>query len=169
MPSNHLILCHPLPPTSIFPSIKVFFKWSSSSHQVAKVLEFQLQHQSFQCILGLTAIRMDWLDLLAVQGTLKSFLQHHCSISPWGLIFQQMNLGRGITAWTKTFPHSFCRWSLSWPGFPWPSRHPLPALSPPSWQGIGGRKAIEPWLSVQFQPPQWSSPHLTFPVLLHDS
>ena len=42
MPSNHLILCHPLPPTSIFPSIKVFFKWSSSSHQVAKVLELHL-------------------------------------------------------------------------------------------------------------------------------
>ena len=51
MPSNHLILCHPLlllP--SIFPSIRVFSKWVSSSHQVAKVLEFQLQHQSFQLI-----------------------------------------------------------------------------------------------------------------------
>ena len=49
MPSNHLILCHPhllLP--SIFPSIRVFFQWVSSSHQVAKVSEFQLQHQSFQ-------------------------------------------------------------------------------------------------------------------------
>ena len=51
MPSNHLILCRPLlllP--SIFPSIRVFFKWISSSHQVAKVLEFQPQHQSFQWI-----------------------------------------------------------------------------------------------------------------------
>ena len=50
MPSNHLILCCPfllLPP--IFPSIMVFFQGVSSSHQVAKVLEFQLQHQSFQC------------------------------------------------------------------------------------------------------------------------
>ena len=49
MPSNHLILCCPfllLP--SVFPSIRVFFKWVSSSHQVAKVLAFQLQHQSFQ-------------------------------------------------------------------------------------------------------------------------
>jgi len=49
MPSNHLILCHHLlflP--SIFPSIRVFFKWVSSLHQVAKVLELQLQHQSFQ-------------------------------------------------------------------------------------------------------------------------
>ena len=49
------------------------------------------------------------------------------------------------------------------------SRHPPPPLSPPSQQGIGGRKATDPWLSVQFPPPQWSSPHLTFPVFLHDS
>ena len=49
MPSNHLILCHPLLlPPSIFPSIRVFCQWVSSSHQMVKVLEFQLQHQSFQ-------------------------------------------------------------------------------------------------------------------------
>ena len=51
MPSNHLNLwCPPLFPPSIFPSIWIFFKWVSSSHQMAKVLEFQLQHQSFQWI-----------------------------------------------------------------------------------------------------------------------
>ena len=51
MPSNHLILCHPLLlPPSIFPSIRAFFQWVHSSHQVAKVLELQLQHQSFQWI-----------------------------------------------------------------------------------------------------------------------
>ena len=50
MPSNHLILCRPLLPPSLFPSIRVFSSESSSLHQVAKVLEFQLQHQSFQCI-----------------------------------------------------------------------------------------------------------------------
>ena len=51
MSSNHLILCCPLLlPPSVFPSIRVFFNESSYSHQVAKVLEFQLQHQSFQCI-----------------------------------------------------------------------------------------------------------------------
>ena len=55
------------------------FQWVSSSHQVAKVLEFQLQHRSLQWILGLISYRMDWLDLLAVQGTLKSLLQHHSS------------------------------------------------------------------------------------------
>ena len=64
------------------------FKWVSSSHQVAKVLEFQLQHQSYQRTPrtdptsehpGLISFRMDWLDLLTVQGTLKSLLQHHYS------------------------------------------------------------------------------------------
>ena len=55
------------------------FKWVSSSHQVAKVLEFELQHQSFQWTLGLISFRMDWLDLFPVQGTLKSLLQHHSS------------------------------------------------------------------------------------------
>ena len=55
------------------------FKWVSSLHQVAKVLEFQLQHQSSQWIFRLISFRMDWLDLFAVQGTLKSLLQHQSS------------------------------------------------------------------------------------------
>ena len=55
------------------------FKWVSSLHQVAKVLEFQLQHQSFQWTPRTDLFRMDWLDLLAVQGTLKSLLQHRSS------------------------------------------------------------------------------------------
>ena len=71
---------HPLSPPfllpSFFPSLS---QWVGSSHQVAKVSEFQLQHQSFQWISGLISFRMDWLDLLAVQGTLKSLLQHHSS------------------------------------------------------------------------------------------
>ena len=69
------------------PSLPVFnlsqhqglFQWVSSSHQVSKGLGFQLQHQSFQWTLGLISFRMDWLDLLAVQGTLKSLLQNHSS------------------------------------------------------------------------------------------
>ena len=76
MPSNHLILCHPLlilP--SIFLSNRVFSR-VSSSHQVTKVLELQFQHQSFQWMI---CFRMDWFDLLAVQGTLKRLLQHHSS------------------------------------------------------------------------------------------
>ena len=55
------------------------FKWVSYSNQVAKVLEFQLQHQFFQWTLRTDFFRMYWLDLLAVQGTLKSLLQHHSS------------------------------------------------------------------------------------------
>jgi len=55
------------------------FKWVCFSHQVAEVLEFQLQHQSFQWIFRLISFRIDWLDLLAVQGTLKSLFQHHSS------------------------------------------------------------------------------------------
>ena len=54
-------------------------QWVNSLHQVAKVLEFQLQHQSSNEYSGLISFRMDWLDLLAVQGTLKNLLQHHSS------------------------------------------------------------------------------------------
>ena len=53
------------------------FQSVSSSHEVAKVLEFQLQYQSFQWIFRTDFLWMDWLDLLAVQGTLESLLQHH--------------------------------------------------------------------------------------------
>ena len=74
-------LSSPSPPTFNLSQHQSFFKWVSSSHEVAKVLEFQLQHQAFQWtdLPGLISFRMDWLDLLAVQGTLKSLLQHHNS------------------------------------------------------------------------------------------
>ena len=55
------------------------FKWVSSPHQVSKGLEFQLQHQSLQWTPRLISFRMDWLDFLSFQGTLKSLLQHHSS------------------------------------------------------------------------------------------
>ena len=55
------------------------FKWVSSSHRMAKVLEFQLQHQSFQRIFRLISFRMDGLNLLTVQRPLKNILQHHSS------------------------------------------------------------------------------------------
>ena len=76
---------HPLSsllPPALNPSEhQSLFQGVNSSHEVAKVLEFQLQHHSFQRNgrLGLISFRMDWLDLLAVQGTLKSLLQHHSS------------------------------------------------------------------------------------------
>ena len=79
--------CHLTMSSSIFPfssclqsfSASGSFPASGSSHQVDKILEFQLQHQSFQWISGLISFRMDWLDVLAVQGTLKSLLQHYGS------------------------------------------------------------------------------------------
>ena len=76
-PSSHLILCHPLlllPP--IPPSISLF-QWVNSLHHVAKALELQLQHQSFQWTPSTYLLQNGLLDLLAVQGTLKSLLQHH--------------------------------------------------------------------------------------------
>ena len=71
---SHL-LSSPSPPAFNLSQHQSLFQWVSSSHQVAKVLEFQLQHQSFQWIFRTD----DWLDLLAAQGTLKSLLQHHSS------------------------------------------------------------------------------------------
>ena len=59
--------------------LQSLFHWVSSSHQVAKVLEFPLQHRPSNECSGLISFRMDWLDLLAVQGALKSLLQHHSS------------------------------------------------------------------------------------------
>ena len=55
------------------------FQWVDSSYHMAKVSELQLQHQPFQRIFRFVSFRMDWIDLLAVQGTLKSLLQHHRS------------------------------------------------------------------------------------------
>ena len=77
--ANHLILCHPLLLlSSIFPSNRVFSN-ESFLHKMARGLEFQLQHQSFNEYSGLIPFRIDWFDLLAVQGPLKSLLQHHSS------------------------------------------------------------------------------------------
>ena len=76
-PSHPLL--SPSPPAFNISQHHGLFQWVSSSHQVTQVLEFQLQHQSFQWILRLISFRMDWLDLLAVQRTLKGLLQHHSS------------------------------------------------------------------------------------------
>ena len=80
MPSNHLILCHPillLP--SIFPSIRVFSSESVLYIRWPKYWSFSFSIIPSKEIPGLISFRMDWLDLLAVQGTLKSLLQHHSS------------------------------------------------------------------------------------------
>ena len=70
-------LSSPSPPALNLLQHQGLFKWVSSSHKVAKVLEFQLQRQSFNEHPGLISFRMNWLDLLEVQGTLKNLLQHH--------------------------------------------------------------------------------------------
>ena len=72
-------LSSPSPPALNPSQHEGLFQWVNSSHEVAKVLEFQLQHHPSKEIPGLISFRMDWLDLLAVQGTLKSLLQHHSS------------------------------------------------------------------------------------------
>ena len=77
MPSNHLILCHTLLPPSIFPSIRVFPSESALRIKWPKDWRFSISPSNEY--LGLISFRMDWLDLPAVQGTLKSLLQHHSS------------------------------------------------------------------------------------------
>ena len=72
-------LSSPSPPAPSPSQHQSLFQWVNSSHEVAKVLEFQLQHQSFQWTPTTDLPKMDWLNLLAVQGTLKSLLQHHSS------------------------------------------------------------------------------------------
>ena len=80
MPSNHLLLCHPLPfLPSIFPSIRVFSKESVLRIRWPKYWSFSFSISPSNEQSGLISFRMDWLDLLGVQGTLKSLLQHHSS------------------------------------------------------------------------------------------
>ena len=81
MPSNHLILCHRplLLPPSIFPSIKVFSNESALCIRWPNYWSFSFSINPSNEHPGLISFRMDWLDLLAVQGTLKSLLQHHSS------------------------------------------------------------------------------------------
>ena len=83
MPSNRLILCHPLlllP--SIFPSIRVFSNESAVRIRWPKDWSFSFNISPSNGHSGLISFRMDWLDLLAVQGTLKGLLQHHSSKAP---------------------------------------------------------------------------------------
>ena len=97
IPSNHLILCHRLlllP--SVFPSIRGFSN-ESVSHQVARVLECQLSTKPSNEYSGLISFRMDWLDLLAVQETLKSLLQHHSS--------KHQFLGAQLSLWPNSHIH----------------------------------------------------------------
>ena len=79
MPSNHLILCHPLLLTSVFPSIRVFFSKSVLCIRWPKYWSFSFNISSSNEYSGLISFRIDWLDSLAIQGTFKSLLKHHSS------------------------------------------------------------------------------------------
>ena len=112
MPSKHLILCHPLlllP--SIFPSIRVFSNESILRIRWPKYWSFSVSISPFNEYSGLISFRMDWLGLLAVQGTLKSLLQHHsskasillrCAFFIVQLLHPYMTTGKNIalTRWT---------------------------------------------------------------------
>ena len=95
MPSNHLILCRPLLlPPSIFPSIRAFSNESVLCIRWPKYWSFSFSISPSNEYSGLISFRMDWLDLLAVQGTLKSLLQHHSSKAsiPWHSAFFMVQL-----------------------------------------------------------------------------
>ena len=105
MPSSHLLLCRPLlllPP--IPPSIRVFSKESTLHMRWPKYWSFSFSIIPYKEIPGLISFRMDWLDLLAVQGTLKSLLQHHSSNASilWRSAFFTIQLSHPYTTTGKT-------------------------------------------------------------------
>ena len=105
MPSNHLILCHPLlllP--SIFPSIRVFSNESALPIRWPKYWSFSFKISPTNGHPGLISFRVDWLDLLAVQGTLKSLPQHHSSKASilWHSAFFIVQLSRPYMTTGKT-------------------------------------------------------------------
>ena len=112
MPSSHLILCHPLLLPPIPPSIRVFSNESTLRMRWPKYWSFSLSIRPSNEHPGLVSFRMDWLDLLAVQGTLKSLLQHHnskASILRCSAFFTvqlshpYMTTGKTIALTTQTF------------------------------------------------------------------
>ena len=105
MPSNHLILCHPLLlPASLFPSIRVFSNESVLHIRWPKCWSFSFSISPPNEHPGLISFRMDWLELLAVQGTLKSLLQHHSSKAPilWHSAFFIVQLSHPYITTGKT-------------------------------------------------------------------
>ena len=113
MPSNQLILCHPLLlPPSIFPSIRVFSNESVLHIRWPKCWSFGFNISPSNKYSGLISFRIDWFGLLAVQGTLKSFLQHHSSKASilWCSAFfivqlshPYMTTGKTIALTSRTF------------------------------------------------------------------
>ena len=104
MPSNYLILCHPLLLPSIFPSIRVFSNESGLHIRWSKYWSFSFSISPSNEYSGLISFRMDWLDLLEVQGTLKSLLQHHNSKASilWHSVFFMVQLSHPCMTNGKT-------------------------------------------------------------------
>ena len=105
MPSNHLILCRPLLlPPSIFPSIRVFSNESVLCMRLPKYWSFSFSISPSNEHPGLVSFRIDWLDLPAVQGTLKTLLQHHSSKTSilWGSLFFPVQLSHPYMTIGKT-------------------------------------------------------------------
>ena len=113
MPSNHLILCrNRLLPPSILPSIRVFSNESVLHIRWPKYWNFSFNISPFNEYSGMISFRMDWLDLLAVQGALKSLLQHHSSkaSSLWGSAFFTVQLSHPYMTTVKTT--ALTRWTF---------------------------------------------------------
>ena len=113
MPSNHLILCHPLlllP--SIFPSIRVFSNESVLCIRWSKYWSFSFSTSSSNEYSGLISFRIDWFELLAVQGTLKSLLQHHSSKASilWHSAFFIVQISHPYMTTEKTI--ALTRWTF---------------------------------------------------------
>ena len=100
MPFNHLILCWSLLPPSIFPSIRVFSSESVLHIRWPKYWSFSFSTSPSNEYSGLISFGMDWLDLLAVQGTLKSLLQHHSSKTSHQFFSAQLSL------WSNSHIHT---------------------------------------------------------------
>ena len=114
MPSSHLILCHPLlllPP--IHPSIRVFSKESTLCVRWPKYWSFSFSIIPSKEIPGLISFRMDWLDILTVQGTLKSLLQYHSSKASilWCSAFFLVQLSHPYMTTGKTI--ALTRWTFA--------------------------------------------------------
>ena len=129
MPSNHLDLCHPLlllPP--IFPSIRVFSSESALHIRWPKYWSFSISISPYSEHPGLISCRMDWLDLLAVQVTLKSLLQHHNSkasiLKPVAQLVKDLPAAQETRVWSLGWEDplekemathsSILAWKISW-------------------------------------------------------
>ena len=112
MPSNHLILCHPLLLPSVFPNIRVFSNESVLCVMWPRYWSFSFSISPSNEYSGLISFRMDWLELLVVQGTLKSLLQHHSSKASilWPSAFFIIQLSYSYVTTGKTI--ALTRWTF---------------------------------------------------------